>query len=348
MERGRRARGVGAVVAALISALTVAPPAAPAPLRSARAGLPRPIAAFLQESQQQLDTRNLMLAQFTRPRHKGYGWSVVAFKENASARTNLTISFVRSTVEDTQTQTSRFGWTLPKGALRMGPKLKPSSLVTGKGMGSNGRIALKLAGASQFVRLRNPGDCSGTISYREGFFRGTFRFDARDDYFGKITFPRTRVALYRADDLDCPEPQAGAGSCPPHLSLSAVDAESGVAVGAFKTLEGKVDQSVLVVGSSGKAKTAHRISVTVAAPESFDASDDMTTAHLDGDAGAPLLTGDLDYLAPPPPTPATDDCGAYQTTSGLATGDYTAHFDSIGPVTPATTGVEATLRREGA
>lgn len=43
---------------------------------------------------------------------------------------------------------------------------------------------------------------------------------------------------------------------------------------------------------------------------------------------------------------ATDDCGAYRSTTGLATGDYTARFDSTGPVTPASTGLSATLRRE--
>lgn len=345
----RRGRRVWIVVAAATAAAVLTPAHAPATARShgpsPAAGLPRAVVAFLLAAPQQRDTSDMMLVQFSPRHHKGYGWSVVAFKQNASARTNLTISFDRSAVEGTQRQESRFGWTLSKRALRMDRDLKPSSLVTGKGMGSNGRISMKLSGRSRFVRLRNPGDCTGSISYRAGRFKGTFRFDARDEHFGKISFPRTQVALYRAENLRCPVPP-GAPPCPADLSLSAVDAEAGVAVGAFETPEGKVDQTVLVVGSSGKARTAHRISVTVAAPEAFEAADDLSTARLDGDFASPLLSGDLDYVAPLPAAPDADDCGAYESTTGLVTGDYTAHFDSIGPVTPASTGLSATLRRE--
>jgi hypothetical protein len=308
------------------------------------AELPPEAASFLQQAQQQSNTENLMFAQFTRPRHKGYRWGVTAYKVNPSARTRLVISFARSALEGSQRQSSMFHWTLPRGALRMDRDLKPSSLVTGKGMGSNGRISMKLSGPSQFGRVR-PEGCTGSISYRVGTFAGTFRFDAHDEYFGVITFPRTIVAIYRAKDLRCDEPETSA-PCPSHLSLSAVDSEAGVAVGAFKTLEGRVDQSVVVVGTSGRARTVHNITVTAAAPDAFEAADDLTSASVDGDAGAPLLSGDLEYLAPLPAAAGTDDCGGHQTTSGLATGDYTAHFDSIGAVTPASTGLSATLRRE--
>ena len=296
--------------------------------------------------QQPSGRSNLMFAQLVRPRHKGYDWNVVAFKQRPSARTNLTISFRRTEAEETQTQTSTFGWTLPKGALRMDRDLKPSSVDSARAMGNNGRISMKLSGDSQFVRLRNPENCTGSLSYRVGTFRGAFRFDARDEYFGKISFRRSPVALYRAEDLEC-SGAADPPPCPDDLSLSAIDAETGVAIGAFRTDEGKVDQSVVVIGSSGKARTSHRIDVTVAVPEAFQASDDLTTASLDGDVAGPWLSGDLSYIAPPPAAPGEDpDCGAYESSSGVATGDYTAHFDSIGAITPASTGLSATLRRE--
>jgi hypothetical protein len=351
MKGHRRAFCVAVAVAAIAATEAVMPVRAPAAEKpwtaDSPAGplLPQAVAALLQEAAQQPDTENLMLAQFSPRRHKGYAASILAFKEKPSARTRLTVSFNRSTLEGTQTQSSTFGWTLPKRALRMGRDLNPSSLRTGRAMGGNGRISMKLSGRSRFVRLRNPGDCTGSISYRAGRFDGTFRLDARDEHFGKMRFARTRVGLYRADDLRCP-PEPGAPPCPSGLSLSAVDAESGVAVGAFRTPEGRVDQSVVVVGSSGRAKTTHLISVTIAAPDAFEASDDLTTASIDGDAAAPLLTGDLDYIAPPPAAEAEDDCGTYRSTAGLATGDYTAHFDSIGSISPASPGLEATLRRE--
>ena len=295
------------------------------------------------------DTANLTFAQLVRPRYKGYEWSVTAFKETPSARTNLTIAFSRTAAERTQTQSSTFGWTLGRNALRTDSNLKPSSLATGKGMGEYGRISMKLAGASQFARVRDPEGCTGEIAFRIGTFRGAFRFDANDEYFGQIRFPRSRVLLYRARNLHCREQGGSGGSaCPDDLWLSAVDAERGIAVGAFRTEEGKVDQSVLVVGSSGGTRTAHRISVTTATPEAFEASDDLTTASLDGDAAGPWLSGDLSYLSPLPAAPGEDpDCGPYESSSGVVTGDYTAHFDSLGPVTPASaTGIPATLRRE--
>ena len=287
-----------------------------------------------------------MLASLAPPKHKGYQWNVSAFKEGPSARTNLSITFLKTAGEGTQTQESTFGWRLPKGALKMDSNLKPASLTTREGMGVNGKIAMKLGGVTQFVRAHDPSGCTGSISYRTGSFRGTFRFDAKDQHFGIIRFARARVFLYRARNLQC----EGAGQpppCPDDLWLSAVDEEAGVAVAAFRTDEGKVDQSVLAVGTSGDARTSHRIAVTVAVPDAFQASDDLTSASVDGDVAGPWLSGDLSYLAPPPAAPGVDeDCGEYESTSGVVTGDYTAHFDSIGPVTPASAGIPATLRRE--
>ncbi|MFN2588975.1 MAG: hypothetical protein ABR613_12780 [Actinomycetota bacterium] len=347
--RGRSASWIVVGVAALAAAL--APSPAPAsvhdtdPPAAQRVRLPRSAEVFLQ--QQQFDTADLMFAQLVRPRYKGYAWSVTAFKQNPSARTNLSISFARSAAEETQIQTSAFGWTLPKGALRMDRDLKPASLATGKSMGTNGRIAMRLAGSGRFARARNPAGCTGSISFRVGWFRGTFRFHARDRYFRRISFQRTRVVLYRAENLRCGGEPASTW-CPDHLWLAAVEPESGVAVEAFKTEEGKVDQRVVVAGSSGDARTTHHISVETAVPDAFVASDDLTSASVDGDVAGPWLSGDLSYLAPPPPAPGEDpDCGLHRVTSGVVTGDYTAHFDSIGPVAPASTGITATLRREG-
>ena len=347
--------GCGSTKAVVLLAclLLGGPLASPAPARSdaARASgtrgprLPGPVRALL--AQQQAGSANMMLAQLSPPRHKGYQWIVSAFKEGPSARTNLSITFLKTAAEGTQTQESTFGWTLPKGALKMDSNLKPASVTTRDGMGVNGRISMKLGGASQFVRAHDPSGCTGSISYRVGSFRGTFRFNAKDRHFGVIRFARTRVFLYRAHDLRCGGDGTAPPPCPENLWLSAVDEEAGIAVAAFRTDEGKVDQSVLAVGTSGDARTSHRIAVTVAVPDAFQASDDLTSASVDGDVAGPWLSGDLSYLAPPPATPGTDeDCGGYESTSGVVTGDYTAHFDSIGPVTPASAGTPATLRRE--
>lgn len=289
---------------------------------------------------------NVSFVSLETPAHRGYAWSTIAYKARPSARTRVAFTFHRSAVEDTQFQSSDFSWTLPRRALRMSRRLKPASLDTGKAMGRNGAIAMKLRGRSQYARL-TPEGCTGWVEYRVGRLRGRLRVHLRDDFFGRVALRRVRVLLYREHDLRCPPPPT-VPPCPDDLWLSARDPEAGVAIGVFRTEEGRVDQRVAVAGKSGKADAVHRISVQIGVPEAFQASDDLTSATVDGDAAGPWLSGDLSYLAPPPAAESVDeDCGPHRATSGVVTGDFTAHFDSIGPVTPAPTGLGATLRREG-
>lgn len=343
----RRSWGI-LILLACVASFGAAPSAASdrAPAPAALPELPPEVEALA--ARERAAGSNLMLAQImTRP-YKGYRWSVVAYKANPSARTFLGIAFARSAAQQTQLQISQFSWALPSRALRMDANLRPASLMTRDGMGTNGSISMKLSEPGKFARVPAPDDCSGSISVRVARFDGPFRFHARDRYFKRIRFGGARVVLYREHDLRCEgDAQPGPPSCPEHLSLDGTDADAGVAVGASKTVEGKVDQVVVVTGKSGDADALHVISVTVAVPEAFEASEDMTSAHVDGDAAGPWLSGDLSYVAPPPGTADTsEECGPYRSSSGLATGDYTAHFDSLGPVAPASTGLAATLRRE--
>ncbi|MDQ3953433.1 MAG: hypothetical protein M3279_10805 [Actinomycetota bacterium] len=297
-------------------------------------------------AQQRRRGSNVMFAHLLTPPQKGYASSVVAYKASPSARTHLTIGFGRTVAEDTQTQTSLFNWVLPKGALRMDRDLRPASLVTRRSMGSNGSISMRLVRPGRFGRVR-PQDCTGSVSFRVARLGGRFRVHFRDDHFRRISLRGAKVILYRERDLRCPrgaDPRPR--SCPQDLSFNAVDAEGGVAVGAFKTTEGRVDQAVVVARKSGDADAVHTITVTLAVPESFEASDDLATARIDGDAAAPWLAGDLSYVAPPASDGEDERCGPYRQSSGIATGDYTAFFDAVGAVTPAATGVPATLRRE--
>lgn len=344
----RRRIVVMAAAAALVAA---APPASSRPaerLARSRAvaipGVPRLIEPLV--AQQRRTGSNFMFAHLVTEPHKGYTWSVFAYKESPSAKTILRMHFWRNAAQDTQRQTSDFSWTLPKGALRMDRDLKPASLVTGQSMGTNGAISMRLASAGRLARARPESCASGSMSIRLARFTGSFRVHLRDEYFKRISFRRARVALYRERDLRCSGPEPPPPPCPRDLSFNAFDAETGVAVGAFKTPEGRVDQTVVVARPSGDADAVHMISVTLAVPEAFDASDDLTSAHVDGDAGAPWLSGDLSYVAPPPSDGEDERCGAYRESAGIATGDYTVFFDAVGPVSLASTGVPATLRRE--
>lgn len=213
-------------------------------------------------------------------------------------------------------------------------------------MGSNGSISMRLSKRGRYARVPAGDGCTGAISFRIARFAGRFRFHARDEYFKRISFDEAQVFLYREHDYSCPEEEPSPPGCPRFLSLTGTDAEAGVALGAFKTAEGRVDQTVVFAGKSGKADAVHTISVTIAVPESFEASEDLTTASLDGDAAAPWLSGDLSYVGAPAAEQPDEECGPYRSSSGVVTGDYTARFDSIGPVTPATTGMSATLRSD--
>jgi hypothetical protein len=310
--------------------------------------LPREIE--LRAERQRARGSNIMFAHLVTRPYKGYQWAVTAYKGNPSAKTFLMIQFAQSAASGTQHRQSTFSWTLPQGALRMDRDLKPAALVTRGAMGSNGGIAMKLDRAGRYIRANAPEGCSGSISYRVARFSGRFAINLRDQYFEKIRLRRARVLLYREHDVRCAPSSSPSRPvfCPDDLSLSVVDQESGVAVGVFRTEEGKVDQRVVVAGESGDADATHSIFVTLALPEAFEASDDLTSASVDADVAGPWLSGDLSYIAPPPPAAGVDeDCGPYRYSSGVVTGDFTAHFDPIGPVTPAATGLPATLRREG-
>ena len=339
----------GSIVFALVAASVGAAPAAPASpgerrpevLRRVLDSLPPQVTAAAAQGA----ASNVAFASLAGGRHRGYRWVLQAYKASPSARTQVTVHFSRSAAKGTQRQTSEFGWRLPAGALSMGRKLKPSTLTTRAGMGNNGRISMRLASPTQYFEA-TPEGCTGAIEYRVGNFAGKLRVHARDLFFRRIALDRAQVLLYRERDLRCPG-MTPVAPCPDDLSLNAADPEQGVAIGVFKTDEGRVDLQVAVAGQSGDADSLHRISVQVAVPEAFEASDDLTTASVDGDVAAPWLSGDLSYLAPPPATEAIDEsCGPYRATSGVVTGDFTAHFDSIGDLTPAMTGMDATLRRE--
>ena len=322
---------------AVLVLAAVAPPAT-------AADVPRRFEALI--SRQQGERSNAMFAQIVAPKVKGYEWTIDAYKETPSSKTILTFRFARSAARGTQHQSSRFTWQLPRGALKMDSDLKPASLVTRKSMGSNGSISMRLTDTQTHARFPAEEGCTGSLSYRIGRFGGRLRFNARDQFFKRISMQGAQVILFRAHDYSCPPPPDPPLQCSKGLTLIAADSELDTVIVAFKTPEGKVDQALVAYRKLGRADTEHTISVSIAVPESFEASDDLTSASLDGDAAGPWLSGGLDYVGLLENNGVDEQCGPYESTGGVATGDYTAHFDSIGPVTPATTGVTASLWKE--
>lgn len=289
---------------------------------------------------------NEVFVQLTPPDFKRYGWGVLAYKKSPRAKTIFTITFGRSAARDTQSQTSEFRWDLPRKAMRVSSDLKRASIDTRRGMGNNGFVDMRLTQTEGFIRAPAGEGCTGAVSIRVGRFGGRFRFNARDQYFKRISMRGVPGFVIREHDYRCGRPPTTQPApCPYDLELEAVDEETGVALTASKTTEGRVDQRFVVVRALDTGTAIHQIFVSLAVPEAFEASDDLTTASVDGDAAGPWLSGDLSYLGPPGTDAEDEGCGPQQTSTGLATGDYSAHFDSIGDVTPASTGMPATVRR---
>lgn len=343
----RRSWGIALVCLALTGAPASASPREP--LRPPAPELPAlpPEVEAAAARERAAGGSNFMLVHLPRGGYKGYRWSVVAYKARPAAPAVLSIGFGRSAAQETQFQTSEFSWTLGRRALRMDGDLRPASLDTGDGMGSNGSISMRLSNRGRYLRVPAGDGCTGEVSIRTGRFSGRFRFNARDLYFKRIDFRRAPVILYREHDLRCPDEEEPPPppTCLPELALDAVDEEAGLAVGAFRTTQGRVDQRVVVVRKAGDADAVHSITVEIAVPDAFQASEDGSSAQVDGDAAGPWLSGDLSYVAPPASEQASEECGPYRQSEGILTGDYTAHFDSIGPVSPAP-GMAATLRRD--
>lgn len=287
---------------------------------------------------------NEMFVQLAPPEMKRYGWGVLAYKSSPRSRTVLTITFGRTRARDTQVQTSEFRWELPRGAMSAARDLKPASLDTRRAMGNNGFVDMRLTHTEGYLRAPAEEGCTGAVSIRFGRFGGRFRFNARDRYFKRISMRGVPGFVYREHDYRCAE-EARPAPCLDGLELEAADEEAGVAVTAWKTTEGRVDQRLVAVRALDTGTATHSIFATLAVPEAFEASEDLTTASVDGDPAEPWLTGDLSYVGPPGSEAESEGCGTQQTSSGLVTGDYAAHFDSIGEVTLPTTGMSATLRR---
>jgi hypothetical protein len=334
----RRLIGVLAVVAAGMAGMTGPAPAA---------ALPGSIYELDGGAGAQTGASNRLFVQMSGPKVKGYEWSAEAYRATPRSRPQLTIRFVRSGAQDTQYQVSEFSWTLPRRAVRVDARdLKPVSLQTGKSMGDNGFVDMRLTRTEHYLRAPAEEGCTGSISFRIGRLGGRLRFNARDQYFGRISMKGAPVFVYREHDYRCRGDSPPPPACPEELSLAADDEGSGVSITAFKTPEGKVDQTVVVRRALETGHALHTIGVGIAVPEAFEASDDLTSANVDGDAAGPWLSGDLSFVGPPASESEDASCGPHQSSSGIVTGDYTAHFDSIGDVTPATTGLPAILRRE--
>jgi hypothetical protein len=181
-----------------------------------------------------------------------------------------------------------------------------------------GRVDLRFRRTSAIHKTRRDPTCGGPKPrQRLGRVTGSLRFTVDQTFFGTVTAHRLHGSLTRIlNGVHCTG-VAPFESAPPGLELFAGDQQSTM-LDVLRLPGGRSRQTYRVTGVAPEA--VHTITATGPAG-SFTGSRDAATVT----GAAPAFTGSLVYTA-------TDHItGPVPTTTGTATGDLTALFDSIGP-----------------
>jgi hypothetical protein len=230
----------------------------------------------------------------------GYRWQLIV----SNAPDTLTLVGRKASGGSSQTH----AYTLP---VSFAPTRDMSSArITG----GAGRMTFT-ASTKPRVVTRNVTGCEGTLTTRErrGVLAG-LRIRLDNAVFGTLALTRlqARIELPVDEDIACPPPLPK-----PELALHATGPRASLDV---ERRGAKVTESVSVSARIGRRLETHVI-VATAPPTAFSAAADLSTGHVD--AAGPFLRGALDFTR----------TSQFQ---GTLAGDFTAVFDSFGPVALAT------------
>lgn len=257
-----------------------------------------------------------------------------AGKASAGKPLTLSIMFVRRAGKANQMHF----YTFPLAAKDFvaSADLSKATLDTGSDLGTFGRIKMTFGNAGKLTSLV-PTGCTGGFATRSGKLSGAYRLAADRTYFRTIVKTSLPAKLSRST--------SGVPTCttsppeqkPTHgITLSGGNPQLAL-VTAAKPTGGPVTQSVMASEQRAPASLVHLITATVA-DTAFTVAADLQTARVEGAAGAPFLGGSLAFRAmelPEGVTVPTPPGATQQTVMGTLSGDYTAHFDSIGDRSPA-------------
>jgi hypothetical protein len=252
----------------------------------------------------------------------GYQLTLIA---SSGASASLTVNLVRKAGGATQTHV--YSFKLSPSALKVAPRLASASLVTGTQLGGFGAVTMRLARAGKLTRGTS---CGATFSGRSGTLAGSLRL-VLDTTFFRTVVERSLPARLSSgtSKLTCAPPPPTRNQ--PGLTLTALPSSTGAGGPIFtaaKTAAGAVTEAFFVSEQRAPASITHSI-VAKAAASAFTAAADLSSAHLDGGAGAPFLGGALDFAAQ---APAQSAAGCTQAVGQLS-GSLVGHFDSIGDQT---------------
>jgi hypothetical protein len=201
-------------------------------------------------------------------------------------------------------------------------------------LGRFGAVNLKLSGVGGLRSYAPPAGCTGTRSKgRAGTLKGSLRLVADSTYVRTVTARSLKAQTFKSGAIECggtSNPRDTAG-----VTLSSTTTDDGLlSVSAQKLASGGTSQTVMRMEDSTKTAPASIMHLISVPGGSLDVAPDLTSASLKG--ASAFLTGTASFTA--------ED--AFGTTAmGKLGGDYTARFDSIGPIAIGAAGPDATLIR---
>jgi hypothetical protein len=215
-------------------------------------------------------------------------------------------------------------FTLKSNALKVAADLGSATLKTGnlRGFGS---ITMKVVRPGKLKKITA---CGVVGQGRLGTLRGSLRLALDKTFFRTVSLRELRASLTRSKRSGTcggtgqPPTKPSSGS----LSLSA--AATGLNASTFLVTKAAAGRATMMSTQSqveGPARITHML-ITSAPGSAFSAASDLSTAHVDGNAGAPLFGGALDFSSSAP----AQSAGKCTMAFGTISGSLTAHFDSIG------------------
>jgi hypothetical protein len=198
-------------------------------------------------------------------------------------------------------------------------------------MGAYGQLALRFV--PQGPRIARPVDfpsCTGQKGVRRGALVGWMWFKphnpALPGYRGKL---RLR-ALATSETIYSCKPFTPHPTChETGLTGWNTPTTAWVSFGEGSVRTGDVDFSAKA--KTGWAVVAHNLVYNLLPSNVMTVAPDLSTATVDG-TPLPFLTGSLKFVSDgKPPLTQASSCGTGTYTSGLVSGDLTAHFDGLAP-----------------
>jgi len=206
-------------------------------------------------------------------------------------------------------------------------------------MGVFGQLALRFV--PQGPRIARPVDfpsCTGEKGVRRGALVGTMWFKphnpALPGYRGNLRLRAlvTSETIYSCKPYSPPQPTCHETGL--FASSTSTTARMSAWADFTQSSDGSARPGVVHFGGmtkTGWAVVDHTLVYDPLPPNVLTVAPDLSTATVDG-TSLPFLNGSLKFVSDgEPPLTETSSCGTATQTSGLVSGDLTAHFDGLAP-----------------